>query len=308
MSKVTIIGAGAVGEAIANALVIGDTVSDLVFYDVMKEKMRGMVMDFNHGQLFHHTRVIAAEDWLDTAASDIVIITAGVRQKPGESRRDLLGRNKAVMEAIVPNMAKASPNAIVCVVSNPCDFMTQLVAQLSGFPEGRVFGSGTYLDSSRFRSEIAKKLNVLPTRVHAYILGEHGDASVVCTSCALVGGIHLRDLVSDEIIQEAHHKTVTAAANVIALKGYTNTAIGFAVGKIVQAIVKDTNDIIPLSFSAKGRLGIKEDVYVSLPCVIGRNGVKVWDIKLPEEEASKIRASATVMYESAMEVLGATKA
>jgi len=126
----------------------------------------------------------------------------------------------------------------------------------------------------------------------------------VCTSCALVGGIHLKELVSDEMIEEAHKKTIAAAHNVIALKGYTNTAIGFAVGKIVQAILKDTHDIIPLSFAAKGRLGIKDDVYVSLPCVIGRKGVKVWDIRLPEEEACKIRESAQVMYQSAMEVLG----
>ncbi|KAG8460540.1 hypothetical protein KFE25_013190 [Diacronema lutheri] len=303
-SKVTIIGCGAVGEAIANALVISDEITDLVLSDVVKDKLRGMVLDFQHGQAFHATRVVEAVDWADTANSDVVIITAGVRQREGESRRDLMGRNKSIMEHIVPPMAQHSPNAIVIVVANPCDFMTQLVHKMSGFAEGRVFGSGTFLDSSRLRLELSKKIGVAPESINAYVLGEHGDASVVAVHTATVGCTLLTELVSKEAISESHKAVIGAAGEVIKLRGYTATAIGMAVGKIVEAIVRDKLEIIPLSCPAKGRCGIEHDIYMSLPCIVDRNGVRPWHTVLPPEECKHLQQTAAIMHEASKEVLG----
>lgn len=303
MSKVTIIGCGAVGEAIANALVIADVCSDLVLYDVVKDKLKGMVLDFQHGEDFHSTRVIEAVDWTDTANSDVVIITAGVRQREGESRRDLMGRNRDIMQLVVPPMAQNSPNAIVIVVANPCDFMAQLVHQMTGFPEGRVFGSGTFLDSSRFRTEVARKLKIAPEAVHAYVMGEHGDASVVGVHTATIGCTLLTQCMSLAELQDAHRKVINAAAEVIKLRGYTSTAIGMAVGKIVEAIVHDKRVIMPLSTNAKGRCGITRSVYMSLPCVVDKNGVRPWETVLPQEECNKLQQTAEVMYEASNHIL-----
>lgn len=342
MSKCTIVGCGAVGEAIANALVrarrarrasrfsrartraraaprrpiltfplcanrppaqvLADVVSDLVLYDVVKDKLKGMAMDFQHGQGFHVTRVTAG-DWPDTAGSDVVIITAGVRQREGESRRDLMGRNKAIMEHIVPPMAKHSPNAIVIVVANPCDFMTQLVQQMSGFPPGRVFGSGTFLDSSRLRTELSKKIGVAPESINAYILGEHGDASVVAVHTATVGCTLLTELVPLAEIDVAHKAVIAAAAEVIKLRGYTATAIGMAVGKIVQAIVRDKRVIIPVSCPAKGRCGVEADVYMSLPCIVDKHGARPWSTLLRPDECDKLKATAQIMFDASKEIL-----
>jgi L-lactate dehydrogenase len=303
MAKVTIIGCGAVGEAIANALVIGDVCSDLVLYDVVKDKLRGMVLDFQHGQDFHATRVIEAIDWEDTINSDVVVITAGVRQREGESRRDLMGRNKAIMEHIVPPMAKHSPMAIVIVVANPCDFMTQLVQQMSGFPKGRVFGSGTNLDSSRLRTEIGRKLGIAPESVSAYVLGEHGDASVVPIGTATVGSCPLTELMTLEELQQAHKTVIEAAGTVIKLRGYTSTAIGMSVGKIVEAILRDKRVIMPLSCPALGRCGVTQDIYMSLPCIVDKDGVKEWKTVLPAEECKKLQETAQVMFDVSKEIL-----
>lgn len=200
-------------------------------------------------------------------------------------------------------MAKHSPNAIVIVVANPCDIMTQLIQQMSGFPEGRVFGSGTFLDSSRLRTELSKKIGVAPESINAYILGEHGDASVVAVHTATVGCTLLTELVSAEEIQECHKHVIAAAGEVIRLRGFTATAIGMAVGKIVEAIVRDKRVIIPLSCPAKGRCGIEHEVYMSLPCLVDRNGIRPWNTVLPLEECKKLQATAKIMFDTSKEVL-----
>lgn len=219
MSKVTIVGAGAVGQAIAESIVIGNVCSDLVLFDVMKDKLRGTVMDFQHGELFHPCRVRMADDWADIGDSDVIVITAGARQRLGESRRDLLGRNRAVMEAIVPNVVTHAPDAVVVVVSNPCDAITKMVQEMTGFPPGRVFGSGTFLDSSRLRCLIARRIGVAPSAVHTYIIGEHGDASTVCFNSGSCGGVPLKTLISEDEVCNIHKQVVSAAQDVIALKG-----------------------------------------------------------------------------------------
>jgi len=296
---ITIIGAGAVGQAIAESLVIGNVCADLVLQDVVQDKLKGAVLDFQHGQLFHPCRVAAAEAWTDIANSDIVVITAGVRQRPGESRRALLGRNRRIMEDILPHVQAHCPAAVVIVVSNPCDAMTKMVSEMLAFPEGRVFGSGTFLDSSRFRSLIARRLGVSPSAVHTYVVGEHGDSSVVCFEAGSCGGVPLRDLVDKDTVQDLHTQVINAAQEVIALKGYTNTAIGFAVGKLCSIVLRDAREVAPVSCNVRQVLHLPEDVFLSVPCVLGKGGVlRAMKMALPESEHAKLVQSCNEVLEA----------
>ena len=293
MSKVTVVGCGAVGVSIATNLIIQGLCSELVIYDLDKDKLKGEVYDMQHGGNFHSTRVIAAESWTDTFNSQLCIITAGVRQKPNESRLNLLHRNVLVMKSIVPDFVKYSPDSVLMVVSNPCDIMTRVVHSLSGFPEYRVFGSGTFLDTSRLRSVIGYKLHINPSRVHVNIIGEHGDSSVPCFSTGIIGGKKVTDWLNKKELDEMHVDVVKAAYNVIQLKGCTNSAIGFASAQIAKGVLYDKKYIIPLSVNIKGHYGIDHDCFLSLPCVIGKRGIdRIIDIDLDEEEVMKLHKSA----------------
>jgi L-lactate dehydrogenase len=204
---------------------------------------------------------------------------------------------------IVPQIVKYSPEAVIVVVSNPVDIMTWLVQKISGFPPNRVFGTGTSLDSSRFRVLIGQRLGVSASSVHGYIVGEHGDTSVACWSQLNVGGVSLSGanplLGKDDDPEQwykVHHKVVSAAYEVIKLKGYTNLAIGLTTASIVDCVLRNDRRVIPISTCVKGFYGIEHDVCLSLPCVVGSNGVRdVCAIPLSEDEAEKLRTSANAI-------------
>jgi len=267
--------------------------AELVLCDVERDKLTGEVMDLNHAGAFLHANVTAAgPNFEGTENSDICIITAGVRQRVGEDRRSLLERNFKVFQSIVPTMVKLSPEIIILVVSNPCDALTYIAWKLSGLPSNRVIGSGTFLDSSRFRVRLAEKLGVNPQSVHGLIIGEHGDSSVPVWSGVNIAGVPLNTFFESNI----HEAVVKSAYDIIKLKGYTNWAIGAAVSQIVHFIFMDSHRVVPITTYAKGEHGIEEDVFLSLPCVIGRNGVvRVLHTPLSEWEKSKLRESARIM-------------
>jgi L-lactate dehydrogenase len=294
MSKVTIVGVGSVGAACALAIVAQRRCSELVLYDVNKDLVEGEAMDLQHAYAFHGVVVKAARGWEDTGCSDVIVITAGARQKSGESRLELNERNSAIMKSIVPNLVMHSHSAVIIVVSNPCDVMAKMVHDMSFLPPGRVLGSGTYLDSSRFRSFVAKRLNVDPVHVHGLIIGEHGDSSLLHESTANCGGALLSQMLSPEELVDMHSRVVSSAQDIIAKRGYTSSGIGFTVSRLVDKILRDSHSVVPVSTSVKGLFGITEDVFLSVPCVIGKHGVeRVLPIQMSSEELQKLRDSAT---------------
>eukprot|EP00026_Physarum_polycephalum_P006085 Phypoly_transcript_06126.p1 GENE.Phypoly_transcript_06126~~Phypoly_transcript_06126.p1 ORF type:complete len:443 (-),score=50.30 Phypoly_transcript_06126:514-1806(-) len=260
--KITVVGVGQVGMAAAVSILHKGIVRELALVDIIEDKLKGEMMDLQHGSaLIHPITVRAGTDYAITANSDIVVISAGVRQKEGESRLALVERNVEVFKKIVPLLVKHSPNAILLVVSNPVDILTWVVWKLSGLPVNRVIGSGTTLDSSRFRFLMAEKLQVNPKSIHGYIVGEHGDSSVPVWSGFTVGGVVLRSLFPtlgkndewDELVKQVKQ----SAYEVIKLKGYTSWSIGMCVAVLCSALLSDTEEIFPVSVSVKGLYGVK---------------------------------------------------
>lgn len=274
----TVVGVGMVGMACAYTMLSQELVGHLVLSDVAREKLQGEVMDLQHAGAFLHGQVeMASEDYHETAGSHVIVVTAGVRQREGETRRDLLARNVAVFKSIIPPLAKLSPNAIFLVVSNPVDVMTYVTWRLSGLPTTQIIGSGTYLDSSRFRVMLASRLNVSAQSVHATIIGEHGDSSVPVWSGVNVAGIPYDKVikahgVSDESWKNVHTEVKNSAYTIIKAKGYTNWAIGAAVGRIVQTILHNDRRVIPVSININGCFGVTRDCYISVPTIVGRTG------------------------------------
>jgi L-lactate dehydrogenase len=292
MSRVSVIGAGSVGTACCMAIVAEKRCSELVVFDVNRQALEGEVLDLQHAGAFHHVAVRAAATLEETYGSDVVVITAGARQRPGESRLALHARNRAIMESVVPPVVAASPGCVVIVVSNPCDVMTKIAADCAGLPAGRVFGSGTYLDSSRFRSFAGVYMSCDAGHIHAMVIGEHGDSSVLLESTATCGGASLSSLIPAFKLREMHARVVSSAQEIICKKGFTCTGIGFTVSRLVDHVLRGNGAVVPVSVPVKGRFGIEDDVYLSVPCIVGRRGAKALDIEVREEEAEAMRESA----------------
>ncbi|XP_057462356.1 L-lactate dehydrogenase B-like [Actinidia eriantha] len=306
-TKISVIGAGNVGMAIAQTILTQDLVDVLALVDAKPDKLRGEMLDLQHAAAFlPRTRILADTDYAVTASSDLCIVTAGARQNPGESRLSLLHRNLALFRSIVPPLAKYSPDAILLIVSNPVDVLTYVAWKLSGFPPNRVIGSGTNLDSSRFRFLIADHLDVNAQDVQAYIVGEHGDSSVALWSSISVGGVPILSFLErqeiayeKETLEKIHKEVVQSAYEVISLKGYTSWAIGYSVANLARSILRDQRRIHPVSVLAKGFYGISGgDAFLSLPAQLGRTGVLgVTNVHLTEEEGQKLRDSAKTILE-----------
>jgi len=301
--KITVVGVGQVGMAAANAILQKGIAREIALVDVIPDKLKGEMMDLQHGQSLGQPAVIkASTDYSVTAESDICVITAGVRQREGESRLDLVGRNVQVFKSIVPQLIKYSPNTILLVVSNPVDILTWVVWKLSGLPAHRVIGSGTTLDSSRFRWMIAEKLGVAPRSVHGYIIGEHGDSSVPAWSGVSVGGSLLKSfnpkLGKDDEWAKIAVQVKESAYEVIKLKGYTSWAIGNVVAVLCEAILKDSENVFPISTLVTGIHGIKEEIFVSIPAVLTSQGVRDVIIQnLEQSEVEQIQISAKSLHE-----------
>jgi len=296
--KVSIIGAGNVGTATAFALAINGSASEIVLLDRNLEKAEGEVLDIEHGSAFlPYTSFKGTKSYKDIKDSDIVIITAGANQKPGETRLQLLSKNVAILKGIVTEVKRVAPKCILMIVTNPVDVLTFYAKKFSGFPSQRVFGTGTVLDTARFRDYLAKCFGVNAHNVHAYILGEHGDSSFPALSTANIGSIPLVNMPGYNAAEmEAIHYTVrTVVYDIIKKKGATNFAIATCVTQLVHAILNDTQEIFPLSSVLNGEYGIK-DVAISTPSVLGKKGI-VQELELPlnAKEKSALRRSVQIL-------------
>lgn len=303
-NKITIVGIGAVGMAAAFSILAQNVSSEIALIDMFEAKLMGEMMDLQHGSNFlKNAKITASTDLAVSAGSRIIIITAGVRQKEGETRLDLVQRNTDVLKGLVPKLVEYSPEAILLIVSNPCDILTYVAWKLSGLPKNRVIGSGTNLDSSRFRFLLAQKLGIAPTSTHGWIIGEHGDSSVPVWSGVNIAGIRLREINPSAGLEddpekwaEIHKEVVDAAYQVIKLKGYTSWAIGLSCADLASAILRNTNAVKAVSTLVNGVHGIDKEVFLSLPCVLNSNGVtSVVKQKLSEAERQKLVASADLM-------------
>lgn len=298
-AKISIIGAGSVGATTAYALMIHSMATEIVIVDVNKEKTLGEVLDLSHGADFVKPVNIIAGEYEDTKDSDIIIITAGAAQKPGETRIELVNKNVKIMKSIVPNVVKNSPNAILLVVSNPVDILSAIVYELSGFPKERVIGSGTVLDTSRLKYELGKELNLDPRDIQTYIMGEHGDTEFAAWSLTNVQGIKVEDyckslslIYNQEVKNKAYNNVKNAAYEVISKKGATFYAIALAVTRIVEAILGDEKCILPISTLVEDYYGIN-DIYLGIPSIVGINGVeKILKVDLDKEEIKNLKNSA----------------
>ncbi|KAJ8247270.1 hypothetical protein GJAV_G00244390 [Gymnothorax javanicus] len=303
-NKVTVVGVGMVGMASAMSILMKELADEVALVDVMEDKLKGEAMDLQHGGLFLRTpKIVASKDYSVTANSKVVVVTAGARQQEGESRLNLVQRNVNIFKFIIPNIVKYSPNCIILVVSNPVDILTYVAWKLSGFPRHRVIGSGTNLDSARFRFLMSEKLHVHPSSCHGWIIGEHGDSSVPVWSGVNVAGVSLQKLnpemgtdVDQEDWRHVHKKVVDGAYEVIRLKGYTSWAIGLSVGDLVESILKNLRKVHPVSTLVQGMYGVKDEVFLSVPSVLGNSGLTdVVQMSLkPEEERQLVRSAGTL--------------
>lgn len=304
--KVTIVGVGQVGMACAYSIMQQGICREIALVDMLKDKLQGELLDMQHCQRFvKHVDIQASTDYAVTANSNLCIVTAGSRQKEGESRRDLVQRNVNIFKGIIPQLVKYSPNTILMIVSNPVDILTYVAWKISGLPRERVIGSGTNLDTARFHFLISEKLNVAPTNVHGWIIGEHGDASVAVWSGVNIAGVNLKDLNpgmggkdDPEKWEDIHKKVINSAYEMIKLKGYTSWAIGLSVAQMTQTIIRNQKNVHAISTLVKGFHGIDEDVFLSLPCVLGSKGV-MYVIKqtLDENEVKQLQSCARTMHE-----------
>jgi L-lactate dehydrogenase len=299
-SKVAIVGAGSVGATIAYACLIRGVAKSIALYDVSAEKVEAEVLDLNHGLQFVPMATLEGSADLEVCRdADVVVVTAGAKQKPGQTRMDLATANAAICKEIVPKLLAVAPDAVFLLVTNPVDVITYVTLKVSGLPRERVFGSGTVLDSSRFRFLIARRLKLAVQNVHAYIAGEHGDSEIPLWSSAHVGNIPLHEwavqghgklTVRDrtEIFQDVK----TAAYRVIQGKGATNYAIGLATARILEAVLHDENRVLPVSSLLSDYHGI-DDVCLSVPSIVNRHGVgRALPVPMNEAEVAGLRNSA----------------
>ncbi len=296
--KVAIIGAGFVGSTAAYALMIDGAASEIVLIDRHGEKAEGEAMDLRHGLQFKpNAKIEFGSDYALCKGAEIVVITAGAHQKEGETRLDLVKRNAEIFKEIIPGIARHNKNCIILVVSNPVDVLTHLAIKYSKFPASRVFGTGTMLDTARFRFLLGEHFGVSAESVHAYIMGEHGDSSFPVWSTANVAGVPLKYFrqYNKKAMEKLYLKTKNAAYEVIAKKGATYYAIGLVISKIVRSILSDQNQVLALSTLLKNYDGIS-DVCLSVPCIVNRQGIKE-QIVMPLDamERRKLKSSAQVM-------------
>lgn len=303
--KISVIGAGYVGATTAYALMLGGLSEEIVIVDLNKNKAIGEAMDIAHGAAFVRPVKVISGDYEDTKGSDIVIITAGAAQKPGESRIDLVNKNINIFRGLVPQVVKYSPDAIIIVVSNPVDILSYVTYKISGFPKERVIGSGTVLDTSRFRTLLAEYLDVDARSIHGYIMGEHGDSEIAAWSLTNIAGVNLEDYVritqkekGDLSFMEYIPLSVkNAAYEMINTKGFTNYAVALAIRRICEAITGDEKAILTVSALLEGEYGL-HDLYISVPSIVGKEGIiKPIEVPLNHKEMEGFLESAKTMHD-----------
>ena len=305
-NKIAIVGAGGVGATVAYACMIRGIGKQFALYDIDPKKVKSQTLDLTHGLQFTAMASIEGSDDIAICKdADVVVITAGAKQRPGIKRMDLAETNTAILKQLIPQLMKVAPGAILLLVTNPVDVITYIALKLSGLPRQRVLGSGTVLDSSRFRFLIAKRLKIAVQNVHAYIAGEHGDSEVPLWSSATIANIPLHEwavmhhgklsvMDRTQIYQEVR----TAAYQIVLGKGATHYAIGLATAKILESILHDENRILPVSSLIEGFRGIN-DVCLSLPCIVNRSGVEPpLPIPMNAAEEAGLRNSGSTIQEA----------
>jgi len=302
MNKISIIGSGFVGATTAYTLALSGIAKTIVLIDINKDKAEGDALDISHGVPFISPVELYAGDYSDVSGSDIIIITAGAAQKPGETRLDLVKRNTMIFKDIVAKLIKVNDTAIYLIVTNPVDILTYVTYKISGLPYGRVLGSGTVLDSARFRYLLSKHCNIDPRNIHGYIIGEHGDSELAAWSITNIAGIPIDNYCNlcgkaceKDFREEIFNNVVRAAYTIIEKKGATYYAVALAVRRIVEAIFRDENSILTVSSPLTGQYGVT-NVALSLPSVVGRNGiVNILELPLSQEEIDAFRRSAEII-------------
>lgn len=310
MAKVVLVGTGMVGSTFAYRLISAGLASELVLIDVDPKRAEGEVMDLNHALPFERPCRLSVGDYADAEGAGLVVITAGAAQKPGEGRLDLVERNVAIFQKIIPEIARYAPDSLLLIATNPVDIMTYAALKISGFPANRVIGSGTVLDTARFRYLLGDYYGVDSRSVHAYIIGEHGDSEVPVWSTANIAGVSLEEYSHllgkpfnradlDSIFEQVRN----AAQQIIERKKATYYAIGSGLARLVEAILRDQATVFSTSTLLDGQYGLS-DISLSLPAVLGRDGIKrVIEIPLSQDEIEGFRHSAQVLKDLASKVL-----
>ena len=301
--KVCIIGAGNVGSTFAYTLMQSGLAREIVLIDIDRERAEGEAMDLNHGLFFAPPVDIRAGDYNECSDAALIVITAGAKQEPGESRLDLVQRNAAICKQVTAEITSRTGEAVVIMVTNPVDVLTYVAQELSGWSHGRILGSGTVLDSARFRYLLSDHCRVDPRNVHAYIIGEHGDSEVGVWSMTHIAGVRMADYCrhicrrtcTDEDRAKILDQVRDSAYHVIESKGATYYGVSMALERITSAILRDENSVLTVSLRADGQYGL-EGVCLSLPAIVNGNGVhRVIDASLPQEEREALQRSADVL-------------
>jgi L-lactate dehydrogenase len=302
MPKVAIVGAGSVGTTLAYTLQITGVATEIIVIDSNHELALGQVMDMNHGLPFVPPVQIRAGDYPDCRGADMIVITAGARQKPGETRLDLVDRNAQICKSIVDSIMPHVTEALLLVVTNPVDIMTYAVVKHSGLPTYQVIGSGTVLDSARFRYLLSQHCMIDTHNVHAYVIGEHGDSEVLlwsqvrmagtslelfCAHCALGCAPLDRTEITEAVKNSAYH--------IIEAKGSTNYGVALAITKIIEAIIRDEHSVLTVSMMLSGEYGVN-GCCLSVPCVVDKKGVsRIVEAELDQTEESDLKQSAQIL-------------
>lgn len=299
--KVVLVGAGFVGMSMAYSMLNRGGIEELVLIDINKDKTVGEEMDLSHGLPYAPQKmIIKAGDYSECKDAGVVVITAGLAQKPGQTRLELAEVNAKIMKEITQNVMDNGFNGIFVVASNPVDLMAYVVWKVSGLPKNKVIGSGTVLDTARLRYLIADYLKISSKNVHAYIMGEHGDSSFVPWNYAYVGCKKIKDIMKDnhhpmENLNKIHEGVVNAAYEIIEKKKATYYGIGMALSRLVKAIVDDENSILTVSTYLDEQYG-QSDVYIGVPAIINKNGVReILELDLDETELEKLNKSCELM-------------
>lgn len=302
LRKVAIIGCGFVGSASAFALMQSGLFSEIVLIDVDKKKAEGEAMDISHGIPYVRHMNVYAGEYDDIVDASVIVVTAGAGQKPGETRLDLVHKNIAIFKSIIPEISKRNCQGILLVVANPVDILTEVALVLSGFPENRVIGSGTVLDTARLKYQLGEHLEVDSRSVHAFIIGEHGDSEIAAWSSANISGIELNKFCEmrghfdhRQSTREIAEKVKNSAYEIIERKQATYYGVAMAVKRICEVIVRDEKSILPISSMIHNVYGI-DGVVLSLPAIVGKNGIeKLVPISLNEEEELALKKSAKTL-------------
>ncbi len=309
MPKVSIIGVGDVGATVAFTLQISGLATEIVLVDVNRERAEGNALDMNHGLFFTPPVRIRAGQYPDCAHSDLIVITAGARQRRDESRLELTRRNADLCAAIVRELQPFIGEAKLLVISNPVDVMTRVAMEVADLPSGRVLGSGTVLDSARFRYELSCWCGVDPRNVHAYVIGEHGDSEVFLWSHVNIGAIPLdafcrgtgRGCLPDDR-RGIEERVRRSAYHIIEAKGYTNHGVSLAVLRIVEAVLRNELSLLTVSTLLRGEYGL-EDICLSVPCLVGSGGIeRVIETGLAEDEREGLAKSAEALRSATLAI------